>query len=143
MRRTEIEQSIKWDATRRALTLFFGSIVILIATLALADYLTRDLEEGGAGSTDGNSNNRAAAALGAAGGAGGASMREGSGGASSRSSGPFAPTGSSSGGSGSGTGTGTGTGSSMMGSFDDIRPRSAEELGVVPKYDEEHASRYV
>lgn len=40
--KTEIEQNIKWDATRRALTIFFGCIVILIATLAAADHLTRD-----------------------------------------------------------------------------------------------------
>ncbi|PKI83491.1 heme o synthase [Malassezia vespertilionis] len=40
--RTEIEQSIKWDATRRALALVFGIVAILVCTLALADYLSKD-----------------------------------------------------------------------------------------------------
>jgi len=39
--RTEIEQSIKWDATRRALALVFGIVAILVCTLALADYFER------------------------------------------------------------------------------------------------------
>lgn len=43
--RTEIEQSIKWDATRRALALVFGIVAILVCTLALADYMTRENEE--------------------------------------------------------------------------------------------------
>lgn len=43
--RTEIEQNIKWDATRRALTVVFGSVVILIATLTAADHLTREEAE--------------------------------------------------------------------------------------------------
>lgn len=43
--RTEIEQSIKWDATRRALALVFGIVAILVCTLALADYMTRESEE--------------------------------------------------------------------------------------------------
>lgn len=43
--RTEIEQSIKWDATRRALALVFGIVAILVCTLALADYLTQPEEE--------------------------------------------------------------------------------------------------
>jgi hypothetical protein len=43
--RVEIEQNIKWDATRRALTVVFGCIVILIATLTAADYLTREQVE--------------------------------------------------------------------------------------------------
>ena len=42
---TEIEQSIKWDATRRALALVFGIVAILVCTLALADYLTKQEEE--------------------------------------------------------------------------------------------------
>ena len=46
--RTEIEQNIKWDATRRALTVVFGCVVILIATLTAADYLTREEAEGAA-----------------------------------------------------------------------------------------------
>lgn len=40
--KTEIEQSIKWDATRRALSLVFGIVAILVCTLALADYLSRE-----------------------------------------------------------------------------------------------------
>lgn len=43
--RTEIEQNIKWDATRRALTVVFGCVVILIATLTAADHLTRESAE--------------------------------------------------------------------------------------------------
>ncbi|WFD20742.1 heme o synthase [Malassezia caprae] len=43
--RTEIEQSIKWDATRRALALVFGIVAILVCTLALADYMTRESDE--------------------------------------------------------------------------------------------------
>lgn len=43
--RTEIEQSIKWDATRRALALVFGIVAILVCTLALADYMTREGDE--------------------------------------------------------------------------------------------------
>ncbi|WFD39933.1 heme o synthase [Malassezia japonica] len=39
--KTEIEQSIKWDATRRALALVFGIVAILVCTLALADYFSR------------------------------------------------------------------------------------------------------
>ncbi|WFC97486.1 heme o synthase [Malassezia yamatoensis] len=39
--KTEIEQSIKWDATRRALALVFGIVAILVSTLALADYFSR------------------------------------------------------------------------------------------------------
>lgn len=44
--RTEIEQNIKWDATRRALALVFGCTAIIIATLSLADYLTKDKKSG-------------------------------------------------------------------------------------------------
>ncbi|WFD35181.1 heme o synthase [Malassezia cuniculi] len=43
--RTEIEQSIKWDATRRALALVFGIVAILVCTLALADHLSQPEEE--------------------------------------------------------------------------------------------------
>ena len=39
--KTEIEQSIKWDATRRALALVFGITAILVCTLAMADYFSR------------------------------------------------------------------------------------------------------
>ena len=39
--RTEIEQSIKWDTTRRALALVFGIVAIMVCTLAMADYFTR------------------------------------------------------------------------------------------------------
>ncbi|PWN90732.1 hypothetical protein FA10DRAFT_229405, partial [Acaromyces ingoldii] len=42
--KTEIEQNIKWDATRRALTVVFGSVVILIGTLAAADYFGKSDE---------------------------------------------------------------------------------------------------
>ncbi|CCU98528.1 unnamed protein product [Malassezia sympodialis ATCC 42132] len=45
--RTEIEQSIKWDATRRALALVFGIVAILVCTLSLADYMTRESDEVG------------------------------------------------------------------------------------------------
>lgn len=114
--RVEIEQSIKWDATRRALTLFFGSIVILIATLTLADYLTRDLEKD-SGANKGSSEGTTRASQGQAAGSG-----AGSGGGNYMS--------------------GPGGGNSALG-VDDVRPRSAEELGVLPKYDEEQASRFV
>jgi len=40
--KTEIEQRIKWDATRRALALVFGIVAIMVCTLALADYFTRE-----------------------------------------------------------------------------------------------------
>jgi hypothetical protein len=40
--RTEIEQNVKWDATRSALIVVFGCVVILIATLTAADHLTRE-----------------------------------------------------------------------------------------------------
>ncbi|PWN53692.1 hypothetical protein IE53DRAFT_404513, partial [Violaceomyces palustris] len=40
--KTEIEQNVKWDATRRSLFLVFGIAAIVAANLALADYLTRD-----------------------------------------------------------------------------------------------------
>lgn len=39
--KTEIEQNIKWDATRRALALVFGITAIVVCALALADYFTR------------------------------------------------------------------------------------------------------
>ncbi|KAE8244644.1 hypothetical protein A4X13_0g6405 [Tilletia indica] len=40
--KTEIEQNIKWDATRRSLALVFGIAAIVMTTLTLADILTRD-----------------------------------------------------------------------------------------------------
>ncbi|KAJ1598134.1 hypothetical protein NDA14_005754 [Ustilago hordei] len=42
--KTEIEQNVKWDATRRSLFLVFGIAAIVAANLAIADYLTRDDE---------------------------------------------------------------------------------------------------
>ncbi|PWZ02019.1 hypothetical protein BCV70DRAFT_235655 [Testicularia cyperi] len=42
--KTEIEQNVKWDATRRSLALVFGIAAIVAANLAIADYLTRDDE---------------------------------------------------------------------------------------------------
>ncbi|WFD31881.1 heme o synthase [Malassezia sp. CBS 17886] len=47
--KTEIEQSIKWDATRRALALVVGIVAILVITLALADYLSREEKDYDAG----------------------------------------------------------------------------------------------
>jgi hypothetical protein len=85
--KTEIEQSIKWDATRRALTIFFGCIVIVIATLTAADYLTRDdLDHSHAGAKA-NANSREEPK--------------------------------------------------------ETKTKSAEELGLVANYDEEHQTRYV
>lgn len=84
--KTEIEQSIKWDATRRALTIFFGCIVILIATLAAADYLTRDDVPGGATHSKAVQQDK---------------------------------------------------------EQPEVNTKSAEELGLVANYDEDHASRYV
>ncbi|KDN45757.1 hypothetical protein K437DRAFT_246986 [Tilletiaria anomala UBC 951] len=44
--KTEIEQNIKWDATRRSLALVFGIAAILMTTIMLADFFTRpDAEE--------------------------------------------------------------------------------------------------
>ncbi|KAN0064253.1 Protoheme IX farnesyltransferase, mitochondrial [Thecaphora frezii] len=40
--KTEIEQNVKWDATRRSLFLVFGIAAIVAANLAIADYMTRD-----------------------------------------------------------------------------------------------------
>lgn len=42
--KTEIEQSIKWDLTRRALALVFGLASIVVVTLLAADALTRRAE---------------------------------------------------------------------------------------------------
>ncbi|CAO1617278.1 unnamed protein product [Sympodiomycopsis kandeliae] len=39
--KTEIEQSIKWDLTRRALALVFGIAAITVISLWIADYLSR------------------------------------------------------------------------------------------------------
>lgn len=52
--KTEIEQSIKWDATRRALALVFGIVAIMVCTLALADYFTRPPAPSEEGVDDGN-----------------------------------------------------------------------------------------
>ncbi|WFD41569.1 heme o synthase [Malassezia psittaci] len=103
--KTEIEQSIKWDATRRALALVFGIVAILVSTLALADYFSRpEVME-----TARKIKDRKAAV----------------------SDAPRVPR------------HGKAQDDSAVDGIEGLPPKSAEEWGLVPRYDSEGEVRYV
>ncbi|CAO1613503.1 unnamed protein product [Parajaminaea phylloscopi] len=135
--KTEIEQSIKWDLTRRALALVFGIAAITVVSLFLADFLSkrkdRQLAEEAAAAANGGPAEGAnpTSALGASASAnppntgGGLFKKRGKGVA------------------GSGTTPGTyqgGAAGSAGASTSSLRP---EELGLIEQYDMDQEGRVV
>ncbi|CAD6884848.1 unnamed protein product [Tilletia controversa] len=123
--KTEIEQNIKWDATRRSLALVFGIAAIVMTTLTLADILTRDdqaaiLAKSKLGSSSASSSppmSRAEDEAARAAREAGMNLRD-------RRNGLAV-----------GGGTSDGTDSSIGDDTPLTPPQSAEELGLVPTYD--------
>lgn len=133
--KTEIEQSIKWDLTRRALALVFGIAAITVMSLFVADFLSkrkeRQLPEGAAASTSAQAGSETSAQ---------ASSVNGTSGPGGSGDGLFKRRGKPATGSGSSIVAQAGAGGAIGVSGGSVRP---EELGLVEQYDMDQEARVV